>query len=88
LNDSEELVNDLMNVTNVDEPNVSRRQSRMSIAGASTADEGKSVKFASSSSSLTKLSSRNKTHSTAVVGLISGQTEEINTISTIRTLLQ
>ena len=73
-----------MNTSNVEETNLSRRASRIS----STVDEAKSVKFASPSSSLTKSSSRNKANSIAVAGIISGQQEEVNTISTIRTLLQ
>jgi hypothetical protein len=81
----EELVNDLLNVTNADESNVSRRPSRLSTATGSNADEVKSVKFASS---LTKSSSQNKTNSTPGTGLSGGPTEEINTISTIRILLQ
>jgi hypothetical protein len=87
-NSSEELVNDLTNVTNPDESNISRKPSRMSSAAGSTADEVKSVKFASPSSAFTKSSSRNKTGSSTLPGLAGGQAEEMNTISTIRTLLQ
>jgi hypothetical protein len=87
-NYSEELVNDLLNVTNADESSISRRTSRLSVGLSSHVDEAKSVKFASTSSSVTKSASRNKTDSTPVVGSTGGQTEEINTISTIRTLLQ
>lgn len=60
----------------------------MSTGAGSNVDEIKSVKFASSSSVLTKSSSRNKTDSNSVAGLSGGQAEEMNTISTIRTLLQ
>ena len=79
---SEELVSDLLNMTNADESNVSRRPSRMSSAVGSHVEEAKSVKFASSSSS------QNKMSTTTAAGLTGGQTEEMNTISTIRTLLQ
>jgi hypothetical protein len=60
----------------------------MSTGTGSHTDEAKSVKFASSSSSPTKSSSQNKTGSTTVASVTGGQAEEINTISTIRTLLQ
>jgi hypothetical protein len=86
--DLEELVNDLQNAPNVDEPNVSRRPSRLSAGTGSNADEVKSVKFASTSTPTTTTSSRNKTGSTSTAGPTGGQAEEMNTISTIRTLLQ
>ncbi|CAF3644133.1 unnamed protein product [Rotaria sordida] len=83
----EELVNDLINVSNVDETTISRRPSRTSASATSNIDEVKSVKFASTSSSgLTSLS-RNKTGSASLIGLTGGHAEDINTISTIRTLL-
>jgi hypothetical protein len=82
-NDLDELVNDLINGTNIDESNLSRRPSRTSNA----VDEVKTVKFASPSS-LTKSSSQNKMNSTVVAVLTGVQAEEVNTISTIRTLLQ
>ena len=84
-NNLEELVNDLITAPNVDEVSASRRTSRLSTStGTGTnVDEVKSVKFASSSSS-----SRNKTSTTTGAGATSGQAEEMNTISTIRTLLQ
>lgn len=81
----EGLVSD---VTNAEESNISRRPSKLSVGGGSNVDESKSVKFASSSSSLTKSSSRNKTNSTSGTVLGGAQPEEVNTISTIRTLLQ
>jgi len=84
----EELVHDLLNITNPDETNISRRPSRMSMGAGSNVDEIKSVKFASSSSGVTKSSSQNKAGSITVANLTGGQAEEMNTISTIRTLLQ
>jgi hypothetical protein len=86
-NHLEELVSDLFTAPNADESNISRRPSRMSAGAGSNIDETKSVKFASSSTPTTS-SSRNKTNSTTLPGLTGGQPEEMNTISTIRTLLQ
>lgn len=83
----EELVSDLLNTTNADDPNASRRTSRISTAGGSHVEEAKSVKFASPSS-LTKLTSQNKPGSATATSVTGGLSEEVNTISTIRTLLQ
>ncbi|CAF2574698.1 unnamed protein product [Rotaria sp. Silwood2] len=83
----EELVNDLLNASNADETTISRRPSRMSASATSNADEVKSVKFASTSSPGMTSSSRNKTGSASLAGLTGGHAEDINTISTIRTLL-
>lgn len=88
MNHLEELVNDLLNVTNADDPNASRRTSRMSAGGGSHIEEVKSVKFASSSSSLAKLTPQNKPGSATATSITGGQSEEVNTIFTIRTLLQ
>lgn len=88
LNYLEELVNDLLNTSNADEGNISRRPSRMSASAASTTDEVKSVKFASTSSPGMTISSRNKPGSATIAAITGGHAEEINTISTIRTLLQ
>jgi hypothetical protein len=75
----EKLVNDLLNGTNTDQSNMSRRSSRINV------DEVKAVKFAPPA----KIgSSRNKNDSNNVPTLTSAQPEEMNTISTIRTLLQ
>ena len=75
----EKLVNDLMNAaaTN-DELNTSRRSSKMSV------DEVKTVKFAAP----TRTSTRTKAGANTAACLTSGQHEEMNTISTIRALLQ
>jgi hypothetical protein len=75
----EKLVNDLLNGTNTDQSNMSRRSSRINV------DEVKAVKFAPPA----KIgSTRNKNESNNVPALTSVQPEEMNTISTIRTLLQ
>lgn len=78
---SEELVNDLHHATGTDEGNVSRRPSRMSAGIGSNTDDTKSVRFASSSPT----PSRRKLGLSAVV---SGHQDDMNTISTIRSLLQ
>ncbi len=80
------LVNDLQ-VTGIDEVNLSRRPSRMSASVGSIVDEIKSVRFASSSSPTTT-SSGHKTGSTVPVGLNDGHPEDLNAISTIQSLLQ
>lgn len=84
----EELVNDL-HVTGVEEVNLSRRPSRISAGFGSNTDEMKSVKFASSSSpTTTSSSSRHKRGSTTLFAPNGVQPEDINTISTIQSLLQ
>ncbi len=79
-------MNDLQ-ITGADEAHSSRRPSRMSIGFDSNNDEMKSVRFASSSSPTTT-SSRRKQSSIALIGLTGGQSEDIDTISTIQSLLQ
>jgi hypothetical protein len=74
-------------VNGADEINLSRRPSRRSAGFGSNIDEMKSVKFASSSSPTTT-SSRHKRGSMTLVGLTDGQPEDMNTISTIQSLLQ
>lgn len=71
-----------------DEANASRRPSRLSASATSNIDEVKSVKFASTSSPVTTSISRTKAGSATLSGLTGGHAEEVNTISTIRTLLQ
>ncbi|CAM4747075.1 unnamed protein product [Rotaria magnacalcarata] len=83
----EELVNDLLNVSNGDEINPSRRTSRMSASAVSNIDEVKSVKFASTSTPGMTPSSHNKVGSAGLSSLTGGHAEDLNTISTIRTLL-
>jgi hypothetical protein len=83
-----ELVNDLVNMATTDELNAPRRASKMSLGGGSTIDETKSVKFASSTSPTTRASSANKAGSNTLAALTGAQPEEMNTIATIRTLLQ
>ncbi|CAF1026509.1 unnamed protein product [Adineta ricciae] len=74
----EKLVNDLMNAAAAnDELNTSRRSSKMSV------DEVKTVKFAAPA----RTSTRTKAGANTAACLTSGQPEEMNTISTIRTLL-
>lgn len=85
---SVELVNDLVNVATTDELNVPRRASKVSLGGGSTIDETKSVKFASSTTPTTRASSANKAGSSTLAALTGAQPEEMNTIATIRTLLQ
>jgi hypothetical protein len=79
-------VNDLQ-ITGADEAHSSRRPSRTSAGIGSNTDEMKSVRFASSSSPTTT-SSRHKRGSAVLIGLTGGQSEDINTISSIQTLLQ
>lgn len=83
-----ELVNDLLNPATIDDPNVPRRASKMSTTAGSIVEESKSVKFASSTSPMTRASSIIKGVSSALSLFPSGQLEEVNTIATIRTLLQ
>lgn len=83
-NISEELVNDLHHVAATEEGSISRRPSRMSAGIVSNNDDTKSVKFTSSSPTL----SRRKMGSSTLVGSHSGHQEDMNTISTIRSLLQ
>ena len=85
---SVELVNDLVNMTTTDESSAPRRASKMSVGGGSIVDETKSVKFASSTSATTRASSANKVGSSIMAVLTGAQPEEMNTIATIRTLLQ
>ncbi|CAF0808765.1 unnamed protein product [Rotaria sordida] len=80
------LVNDLVHVTGTEETNLSRRPSRMSAGIGGNTEEVKSVKFASSSSPTTS-SSRNKTESSTLIGLTGGHSEDLDTISIIRSLL-
>jgi hypothetical protein len=81
-------------VSGTDEASSSRRPSKTSAGIGSNPDETKSVRFASSSSPTTTIttttasSSRHKRDSTILVGLTGGPPEDMNTISTIRTLLQ
>lgn len=72
-------------MSGADELNSARRASKLSHATASGAvqDEIKSVKFAS-----TGVLSPTKLVPSALGSMISGVNEEVNTIATIRTLLQ
>ncbi|CAF0926257.1 unnamed protein product [Adineta steineri] len=80
----EKLANDLHSGTNTDEMNTSRRPSKINIAARNSVDEVKSVKFAAPTRTTL---SRNKSVTNTGTGLTNGHPEEMNTISTIRTLL-
>lgn len=83
-----ELVNDLLNPANAEDPNAPRRASKLSNTQTSIIEESKSVKFASSGSPITRASSLNRGGPSALGMVGSVQPEEMNTIATIRTLLQ
>lgn len=84
---SEELIKDLLHVSITEESSSSRRPSRVSVGMTSMNEDVKSVKFASASSPTTS-TSRNKTDSAILINLTGGHPEDLDTISTIRSLLQ